>query len=59
MSKETVKRKEGIKGEVLRAELDQLRMMRRRAGDDPLRASVIAERELEIEGEIQKLEVSV
>lgn len=47
-----------IKAEVLEFELDQLRMMRRRAGDQALRAKVIAEREVDIEAELEDLRES-
>lgn len=44
-----------MKKEVLQYELDQMRMARKRAKDSPLRAMVIAQREVELEAEIQKL----
>lgn len=44
-----------IKAEVLEFELEQLRMARRRAKDQALRAKVIAEREVEIEQELEEL----
>lgn len=48
--------KETILREVLRLELESLQMLRRRAKDDALRALVIAEREVAIQAEIEKLE---
>lgn len=51
-------KKEVIQKEVMEAELATLRMMRRRAGDDSLRAAVIAERELVVSEEIEKLKVA-
>lgn len=48
--------KQKVKREVLEYELEQLRMARRRAKDDSLRAMVIAEREVAIQREIAELE---
>jgi hypothetical protein len=45
-----------IMKEVIEFELAQLRMARKRAKDDSMRAMVIAQREVELESEIEKLE---
>jgi hypothetical protein len=54
--KSSVSEKHVLQKEVLEYELEQLRMARRRAKDDSLRAMVIAEREVAIQAEIEKLE---
>jgi hypothetical protein len=47
--------KDKVKKDVLDFELEQLRMARRRAKDDSLRAMVIAEREVAIQAEIEEI----
>ncbi len=48
--------KQKVKKEVLEYELAQMRMARKKSGDNPLRAIAIAEREVVLEAEIAKVE---